>query len=138
MRHDFGLDRPLPVQYVIMMKKLFITRDLTSFVNRGAKVVPQITDAAPVTLSLVFGAAIIWVVVGHRDGHSSAAVMRGTFVDPLLMVIGLIGISMPVFWLGEVVNLITQSRLHDRAVLLGAAARLHAVHGGSRRAGSST
>ena len=29
------------------------------------------------------------------------------------MVIGLIGISMPVFWLGEVVNLLSQSRLHD-------------------------
>ena len=35
----------------------------------------------------------------------AAAVMRGTFVDPLLMILGLIGISMPVFWLGEVVNL---------------------------------
>ena len=43
----------------------------------------------------------------------TAAVMRGTFVDPLLMIIGLIGISMPVFWLGEVVNLVTQSRLHE-------------------------
>jgi peptide/nickel transport system permease protein len=42
----------------------------------------------------------------------AAAVMRGTFVDPLLMIIGLIGISMPVFWLGEVINLVTQSRLH--------------------------
>ena len=112
VRHDFGLDRPLPVQYVIMMKKLFITRDLTSFVNRGAKVIPQIVDAAPVTFSLVFGAAIIWVVVAIAMGLA-AAVMRGTFVDPLLMILGLIGISMPVFWLGEVVNLITQSRLHD-------------------------
>ena len=37
VKHDFGLDRPLPVQYGIMMKKLFITRDLTSFVNRGAR-----------------------------------------------------------------------------------------------------
>ena len=73
---------------------------------------PQITDAAPVTLSLVFGAVLIWVVVAIAMG-TVAAVMRGTFVDPLLMVIGLIGISMPVFWLGEVVNLITQSRLHD-------------------------
>ena len=45
--HDFGLDRPLPVQYAIMMKKLFITRDLTSFVNRGAKVVPQVTARGP-------------------------------------------------------------------------------------------
>ncbi len=112
VRHDFGLDRPKAVQYAIMMKKLFITRDLTSFVNRGAEVIPQITDAAPVTLSLVFGAALIWVVVAIAMG-TVAAVMRGTVVDPLLMVIGLIGISMPVFWLGEVVNLITQSRLHD-------------------------
>jgi peptide/nickel transport system permease protein len=111
VRHEFGLDRPKPVQYVIMMRKLFWSRDLTSFVNRGAKVVPQITDAAPVTLSLVFGAAIIWVVLAVAMGLA-AAVMRGTFVDPLLMIIGLIGISMPVFWLGEVVNLVTQSRLH--------------------------
>jgi peptide/nickel transport system permease protein len=114
VRHDFGLDRPKPVQYAIMMKKLFWSRDLTSFVNRGAKVVPQITDAAPVTLSLVVGAVVIWVVVAIAMG-AAAAVMRGTFVDPLLMVIGLIGISMPVFWLGEVVNLITQSRLHAEA-----------------------
>jgi peptide/nickel transport system permease protein len=112
VRHDFGLDRPKAVQYGIMMKKLFITRDLTSFVNRGAEVIPQIADAAPVTLSLVMGAVIIWVIVAIAMG-TIAAVMRGTFVDPLLMVIGLIGISMPVFWLGEVVNLITQSRLHD-------------------------
>src|SRR5215470_5888783 len=53
VRKDFGLDRPLPVQYAEMMKKLFITRDLTSFVNRGAEVIPQVTEAAPVTLSLV-------------------------------------------------------------------------------------
>jgi peptide/nickel transport system permease protein len=111
VRHDFGLDRPLPVQYAIMMKKLFISRDLTSFVNRGVKVVPEVTSTAPVTLSLVFGAALIWVVIAIALGLS-AAVMRGTFVDPLLMILGLIGISMPVFWLGEVVNLVTQSRLH--------------------------
>ncbi len=45
-----------------MMKKLFITRDLTSYVNRGEKVIPQVTAAAPVTLSLVLGAAVIWVM----------------------------------------------------------------------------
>ena len=44
MRKDFGLDKPWPVQYAVMMKKLFVTRDLTSFVNRGAKVVPQVLE----------------------------------------------------------------------------------------------
>ena len=30
VRHDFGLDRPLPVQYALLMQRLFVTRDLTS------------------------------------------------------------------------------------------------------------
>ena len=112
VRHDFGLDRPMPVQYALMMKKLFISRDLTSFVNRGAKVIPQVTEAAPVTLSLVLGAAVIWVIFSIGMGLL-AAVFRGSPVDAGIMIIGLIGISMPVFWLGEVVNLLTQSRFHD-------------------------
>ena len=112
VRHDFGLDRPMPVQYALMMKKLFISRDLTSFVNRGAKVVPQVIQAAPVTLSLVLGAAVIWVLISIAMGLL-AAVFRGTPVDAGLMILGLIGISMPLFWVGEVVNLLSQSRFHD-------------------------
>ena len=112
IRHQFGLDRPFPIQYLLMMKKLFITRDLVSYSNEGTLVVPEITAAAPATLSLVFGAAVIWVVVAIAMGVG-AAVLRGTILDPLLMILALNGISMPVFWLGEVANLITQSRLHD-------------------------
>jgi peptide/nickel transport system permease protein len=110
IRHEFGLDRPFPVQYGLMMKKIFISRDLVSYSN-GTKVVQEIFAAAPATLSLVFGAALIWVVMAITMGVA-AALLRGTLLDPLLMIIALIGISMPVFWLGEVVNLITQSRLH--------------------------
>ena len=112
VRHDFGLDRPMPVQYALLMKKLFITRDLTSYINRGAKVIPQVEEAAPVTLSLVLGASLIWVLTSIVMGVL-AAVFRGSSIDVLLMVVGLIGISMPVFWLGEVVNLLSQSRFHD-------------------------
>jgi peptide/nickel transport system permease protein len=112
VRHQFGLDRPFPVQYAMMMKDLFITRDLVSYSNQGQKVVPEIIAATPATLSLVFGAAVIWVVVSIAMGVA-AAVFRGTVWDPLLMIVALIGISAPVFWVGEVANLITQSRLHD-------------------------
>jgi peptide/nickel transport system permease protein len=112
VRKDFDLDKPLPVRYALMMKKLFVTRDLTSYVNRGAKVIPQVTEAAPVTLSLVLGAAVIWVLASIVMGML-AGVFRGTPIDTIIMIIGLVGISMPVFWLGEVVNLLTQSRLHD-------------------------
>ena len=112
VRKDFGLDKPMPVQYGLMMKKLFISRDLTSFVNRGAKVIPQIAEAAPVTLSLVLGAALMGVVLRIILGLR-AGVSRATALDTLIIVLGLIGISIPVFWLGEVVNLLSQSRLHD-------------------------
>ena len=83
-----------------------------SYSNQGVKVVPEIAAAAPATLSLVFGAALIWVVVAISHGRGRGC-SEGTVFDPLLMVLALIGISMPVFWLGEVVNLITQSTLHD-------------------------
>jgi peptide/nickel transport system permease protein len=111
IKHEFGLDRSLPVRYGLMMKHMFITRDLISY-GSHTRVIPEITSAAPVTLSLVFGAAIIWIIFSILFGVA-AAVLRGTVFDPLLMILALIGISIPVFWLGEVVNLITQSRLHD-------------------------
>jgi peptide/nickel transport system permease protein len=111
IKHEFGLDRALPVRYALMMKHMFITRDLISY-GSHTRVIPEITSAAPVTLSLVFGAAIIWIIFSILFGVA-AAVLRGTIFDPLLMILALIGISIPVFWLGEVVNLITQSRLHD-------------------------
>lgn len=112
VRAEFGLDRPLPVRYLVMMQHLFVDRDLTSYVNRGVEVIPQITQAVPVTLSLVLGAAIVWLVIGVGMGVLAAA-YRGTAVDPLIVLLGVIGVSMPVYWLGELVNLITQSRLHD-------------------------
>jgi peptide/nickel transport system permease protein len=111
VRHDFGFDRPLPVQYVLMMRRLFVTRDLTSFVNRGEQVIPEIVESAPVTLSLVGGAAVLWVAVSMLFGIT-AALTQGRLPDRLLMAVGLIGISMPVFWLGEIANLITQRKLH--------------------------
>jgi peptide/nickel transport system permease protein len=111
IRHEFGLDRSLPVQYGLMMKKMFISRDLISF-GSHTEVIPEIESAAPVTFSLVVGAAVIWVVFSILTGLA-AAVLRGTVFDPILMILALIGISVPVFWLGEVVNLLTQSRWHD-------------------------
>jgi peptide/nickel transport system permease protein len=112
VKHEFGLDRPLPVRYALMMKRLFISRDLVSYGNQALEVVPAITSAAPVTFSLVIGAAVLWIVASVLISLV-AVTFKGTFIDPLLMVLALIGISMPVFWLGEMVNLVTQDRLHD-------------------------
>jgi peptide/nickel transport system permease protein len=112
VKHEFGLDRPLPIRYALMMKRLFISRDLVSYGNQALEVVPAIWAAAPVTFSLVIGAAVLWFVFSIVLGLV-AVTFKSTVVDPIIMILALIGISMPVFWLGEVVNLITQDRLHD-------------------------
>jgi len=96
VRAQLGLDRPLFVQYGIMMKDIFITRDLVSYSDQGIKVVPEIFAAAPATLSLVFGATFIWIVMAIVMGVAAAR-LRGSVYDPFLMVLALIGISCPVF-----------------------------------------
>lgn len=111
----FGLNKPLPVQYVLMMKHLFVDRNLVSYVNRGQLVIPQIWAAAPVSFSLVLGAAVIWVSIGTLMGVF-AAVFHGRVVDPVLMALGLLGLSMPPFWLGELANLLSQGSLHHLAI----------------------
>ena len=69
VRHDFGLDRPLPVQYVLMMKKLFITPRPHLVREPRREGDPADHQAAiPVTLSLVFGAAVIWVIFSIAHG----------------------------------------------------------------------
>ena len=112
VKHEFGLDRALPIRYALMMDHLFIKHDLKSYVNVGDPVIPQITAAAPVTLSLVLGAAVIWLIVGVLGGVVAAA-NRGKFIDPLIMFFGIAAVSVPAYWLGEVVNLITQGGLHS-------------------------
>ena len=109
---EFGLNRPLPVRYALMMWHLFFQQDLTSYVNIGVKVIPQITGAAPVTLSLVLGAAVIWLIVGVLGGLLAAA-NRGKWIDPLIMFGGIAAVSIPVFWLGQVVGLLTQTKFHS-------------------------
>jgi len=111
VRRDFGLDRPLYVQYGLMMKRLFVSRDLTSFANRGQPIVPAVRAAAPATLSLVTGAAILWMLGAVLTGIIAAA-FRGRWPDKLLMGLSMVAVAMPVFWVGEMVNLVSQSRLH--------------------------
>jgi peptide/nickel transport system permease protein len=115
VRAQLDLNRPLFVQYGIMMKRLFISRNLVSYSDQGELIVPEIFAAAPATLSLVFGAAVIWIVMAIVMGVA-AAKLRGRIHDPILMILALIGVSTPVFWLGQVINLITQGSLHSSFV----------------------
>ena len=112
VRREYGFDRPLPVQYGRLMWRLFVTRDLESTANPGERVVPEILRAAPLTLALATGAAVLWLAGGLAIGLL-AAQRPGGGLDRLVVAAGLVGVSVPAFWLGEVVNLVTQGDWHD-------------------------
>ena len=101
IRRTWGLDKPLPVQYVRMMEQVF-TGELVSYANQ-TNVLDEIVQGFPRTLSLAIGAG------AHVDGFAIAlglytAVRAGRFSDRFLTVLALIGISMPVFWVGALMN----------------------------------
>jgi peptide/nickel transport system permease protein len=101
IREEWGFDESLPVQYVTTMEKVF-TGDLVSYFTR-LDVVDEIVKGIPRTLSLAIGAAIMWMVLAVALGLYSA-VKAGRFADRGLTVLALIGISMPVFWIGALMN----------------------------------
>ncbi|MFN8032773.1 MAG: ABC transporter permease [Mycobacterium sp.] len=96
---DLGLDKPLPVQYLTMMKQIF-TGELTSYAS-SQNVAEQIWDGLPATLSLTIGAAVLWMALAIWFGYLSA-VHAGRFTDRALTILALVGISMPVFWLAAI------------------------------------
>jgi peptide/nickel transport system permease protein len=101
IREEWGFDEPLYVQYATTMKKVF-TGDLISYTNQ-TDVLDEIVRGIPATFSLAVGAAIIWMLFAIALGLYSA-VRAGGFSDRFLTVLALIGISMPVFWVGALMN----------------------------------
>jgi peptide/nickel transport system permease protein len=97
IRHTWGFDRPFYVQYGLLMKKMF-TGQLESYTTRQ-NVLGQIVQGMPATFSLTIGASIIWLFFGIVVGVASA-ITAGRLSDRVITVLALIGISMPVFWLG--------------------------------------
>ncbi|HEY5058150.1 MAG TPA: ABC transporter permease [Gaiellaceae bacterium] len=97
IEHDWGFDKPLPVQYWRMIEKMF-TNNLVSYTSQQ-KVLTQIWAGMPATFSLTVGAGIIWLFFGVLVGVISG-VTAGRLSDRIITVLALIGISMPVFWLG--------------------------------------
>jgi peptide/nickel transport system permease protein len=97
IRETWGFDEPFYVQYGNMMKKVF-TADLISYTTQQ-DVIAEIKRGLPATISLAVGAAIIWLFFGVLVGVISA-VTAGRWSDRGITILALVGISMPVFWLG--------------------------------------
>lgn len=108
INEDYGFNDPLPQQYVRTMKKIF-TGDLVSYQNQR-NVTDQIKKGIPVTFSLCVGAGIIWLLLGIVFGYLSA-VKAGQATDRGLTILALIGISLPVFWLGLMLQYYVANKL---------------------------
>jgi len=97
IRKTWGFDQPVYMQYAKMMQKVF-TGDLISY-STQQNVTQEIKRGLPATFSLAIGAAIIWLSFGVLVGVISA-VTAGRWSDRTITILALVGISMPVFWLG--------------------------------------
>jgi len=100
--HSLGTDRPVYTQFWDYMKRLVLHFDLGFSYYSGASVKSLILDRLPATISLTFGAVVIWLLVGIPVGIISA-IKRRSVLDRTSMGIALVFVSAPVYWLGLVV-----------------------------------
>lgn len=101
IRHQWGFDQPVYERYFTVMKLVF-TGQIISYTQQ-INVVHELWILLPVTASLAIGAGIIWLSLGVLFGLLSAW-RAGRFLDRGLTVLALIGVSMPVFFLGAVLS----------------------------------
>jgi peptide/nickel transport system permease protein len=96
--HRHGLDRPIPVQFVVYVDEIAHGDFGVSF--RYSETVGQLlVERLPTTIELTFCALILSIIIGIPLGIISA-VRHNSWVDVLTMTWANIGVSMPVFWLG--------------------------------------
>ncbi len=109
IRHEWGLDRPAPLQYLRYLDKLIHFDFGTSYVQRRP-VASILAGSFPPTCILAVAAVLLAAGAGLVLG-SLAALQRGRLLDSLVLILALVGTSMPVFWLGMILMLLFASRL---------------------------
>jgi ABC-type dipeptide/oligopeptide/nickel transport system permease component len=98
IRTSLGLDQPLHIQYLLYIKRLF-QGDLGRSIVGDQPVLDILLTRFPPTLLLATTSLAIAIVIGMSLGFF-AAYRRGTLTDVLAMILAIVGVSMPHFWLG--------------------------------------
>jgi peptide/nickel transport system permease protein len=98
IREQLGLNKPLPVQYFLFLGNL-LRFDLGNSIMSGTSIIQEIAVRWPATFELSVAAMLIALVLGIPAGVL-AAVRKNSAIDNLTMSGSLVGVSMPVFWLG--------------------------------------
>ncbi len=110
LREEMGLNDPFFVQYFNYLKKLVLHQDLGNSYVTKQPVMKEIVAAFPATFKLATSAVIVAIVLGIPIGIFSAVKQYSIF-DNISMGLALIGISMPVFWLGLLLILLFSVQL---------------------------
>jgi peptide/nickel transport system permease protein len=97
-RKAYGLDDPIPIQYLRYLSRI-ARGDLGRSVRTNFLVTEELAQRFPATVELTFGAMFVACLIGIPAGII-AAYYHNSFFDLATMVGALIGVSMPVFWLG--------------------------------------
>lgn len=98
VRTQLGLDEPLYMQYAIYVGKI-LRGDLGVSILRGDPVLLDLIRRFPATVELALSAICIAILLGVPSGIVSA-VWRNSFFDGCSRILSLVGVSMPIFWLG--------------------------------------
>jgi peptide/nickel transport system permease protein len=100
--HNLGTDRPIYTQFWTYMKNLVLHFNFGYSYYSGASVLSLIKDRLPATISLTFGAVVVWLLAGIPVGIISA-IKRRSWLDRSAMGTALVFVSAPVYWLGLLV-----------------------------------
>lgn len=117
-RTEYGLDRPVPEQYVIYMRGL-LSADLGKSIRTRRPVAQDLREFFPATMELSIAALLIAILLGVPAGIWSA-VYRNRLPDHLVRIFSLVGGSLPIFWLG----LLMIGLFYDRLSILPAGGRI--------------
>ena len=104
LRIAYGFDKPLPVQYLIWLKRA-VVGDFGVSIATGRPVAGALVRAIPNTLMLAIGAALLGFILGSVFG-GIAGYHQGRWLDKLATSIAITGISVPHYWLGMVLVII--------------------------------
>lgn len=110
LREKYGLNQPIIIQYLIWLRGILSGDFGYSYISRKP-VLELLASRLPVTLELTFLSLLMAVVFGIPMGFW-AACKRNKLPDSAVTVIGLLGISIPNFWLGTMMILLFSLRLH--------------------------
>lgn len=104
LRHEWGLDQPLPVQYVNFVLDA-LRGDLGNSYFEKMPVLDMLVSGLKTTLKLG-GLAFVFSAVAGLFCGTIAAIFHGKWIDHFMMILAMLGISLPVFWIAIVFQII--------------------------------